>query len=841
MSARRDAEPLPVDGVLDELVAASRRDRSFVLVAPTGSGKSTRVAPALLDAVPGRVWLLQPRRVAARALARRIASERGGEVGGEVGFRVRMERRESRDTRLVVATTGAFLAELLRDPSLAGTSAVVLDEFHERTIEADLVLALLAEARAGLGLDLVVGCMSATLDAGPVARFLGDAPVVEASGRAHDVSVEHLPQHPAERDDEHLERALREWLLPDLDGGDTLVFLPGAGEIARAATRLEPLARRHGLLVFPLHGELPSEHQDAVFEATDLPKLVLATNVAETSITLPRVTRVVDSGLVRRARHDQERGVLRLDVERASRASLEQRRGRAGRVAPGRCLRLFSPTIERGLPDREEPEIHRADPCDAVLALARWGADARTFAWFEPPDVERVEAAGRTLESLGALAKGRITPLGERIARLPLHPRLAALLVAGEEYGAPVGAATAAALLSDRDPFERAERAELVTRSDVVSRVHALLAFERGVRAPHGLPPLRSGPARRVLALRDRLLGGRARNRGANEDDADLERAIARAYLDRLCARRASGDARARYLPGGGVELDPASGVLEGELFVAVELARTKRATDPRVRLASVVEREWLDASGFESASAARFDAASERVVEELEERWRGLVLSRREAAGRADAVDVERALGDAAAADPRRALDLDAPEVAGFLARVAWLADALPDLGLPAFDDELLGRVARHVASGRRSFQETRREPALPWLEAELPSAVRAKLDALAPTHVEVPTGSRIRLAYEPGRPPVLAVRIQELFGLAETPRVGGGRVPVLLHLLAPNGRPQQVTDDLASFWRGAYHEVRKELRRRYPRHAWPDDPADAKPERRPKPRRRD
>jgi len=856
MAAR--TERLPVDERLEEVRDALAAHGRCVLTAPTGSGKSTRVAPALLDdprRARERIWLLQPRRVAARALARRIASERGVELGTEVGYRVRLERVERRDTRLLVATTGAFLAELARDPELAGTSTVVLDEFHERSLDADLALAFARELREDLGLDLEIVAMSATLEVAPLVRFLGGAPVVEAHGRAFEVTVEHLPARADERVEATVERAVREWLLPQDDTGDALVFLPGAGEIRRVIERLGTPLARAGWDALPLFGELSAAEQDAVFEEGPRPKLIVATNVTETSLTLPRVTRVIDSGLLRRARFDADRGLTRLEVERASKASLEQRRGRAGRVAPGRCLRLFSPNEERAFAEREEPEVHRADLADAVLALAHQGASPSAFGWFEAPRDEALAGAERLLASIGAVAGGRLTELGERLARMPVHPRLGALLVNGERDGCPVLAATAAALLSERDPFERVPphlvesgRAPepVPCDSDLVVRVRALLAFERREPVPPEAPALRQGPARRVLAVRDRLLGGalglrdaRRVVRTADEDPHALERAIAASYLDRLCARRAPGSRSARVRGGGGVELAATSGVVEPELFVALETARTKAGVDPSVRLASIVEREWLDPSRFDERVTVRFDAERERVVEELESRWDDLVLDVREAAGRGTPGDVDAAIGAAARQAPRRALDLSEKETAGWLARVACLAEWCPELELPAIDDAFCGRVAERAVAGHRSFASTRKLRALDWLAAELTPQQQRELGRLAPSHVEVPSGSRIRLAYEPGRPPVLAARIQELFGLGEAPRIANGRVKVLFHLLAPNRRPQQVTDDLASFWSNAYHEVRKELRRRYPKHAWPEDPLTATPERRPQRRR--
>lgn len=852
------AERLPVDERLEEVKEALAAQGRLVLSAPTGSGKSTRVAPALLDDPRRdreRVWLLQPRRVAARALARRIAAERGVELGTEVGYRVRLEKVERADTRLVVATTGAFLAELARDPELAGTSTVVLDEFHERSLDADLALAFARELREDLGLDLEIVAMSATLEVEPLVRFLGGAPQVEARGRQFEVSIEHAGTRPDERVEDSVERAVREWLLPQDDRGDALVFLPGAGEIRRVIERLEGPLERAGWDALPLYGELSAAQQDAVFVDGARPKLIVSTNVAETSLTLPRVTRVIDSGLVRRARFDPDRGLTRLEVERASKASLEQRRGRAGRVAPGRCLRLFSPNEERAYPAREEPEVHRADLSDAVLALAHQGANPRRFGWFEAPREEALDGAERLLASVGAIDAGRLTQLGERLARLPVHPRLGALLVSGDRNGCPVLAATAAALLSERDPFERVPPHLVETGrapkpvpcdSDLVQRVLGLLAFERREPAPAGTPNLRQGPARRVLAVRDRLLSGalghrnaRRLARDADEDTEALERAIASSYLDRLCARREPGSPSARTRGGGGLELAATSGVVEPQLFVALETARTKAGAEPVVRLASIVERGWLDRDGFTEGVSVRFDAERERVVEVLESRWCDLVLDQREAAGRGEAADVDAAIGAAARAAPGRALDLAEKETAGWLARVASLRDWCPDLALPALDDTFLGAVAERAVAGHRSFASARKQRALDWLAAELTPTQQRDLDRLAPSHVQVPSGSRIRLAYEPGRPPVLAARIQELFGLLEAPRIANGEVKVLFHLLAPNHRPQQVTDDLRSFWSNAYHEVRKELRRRYPKHAWPEDPLTAEPERRPKRRR--
>jgi len=820
------------------------------LRAPTGAGKTTRVPPALLDsglAGAGEVIVLEPRRLAARAAAARCAAERGGRVGDEVGYQVRFDRKRGKNTRLSFVTEGVFLRRLQVDPLLEGVGAVVFDEFHERSLDADLALALVRRVQAELREDLKLVVMSATLRSEGLREFLGDAPLVESLGRTHPVDVRHL--EPAERPErgrpgpEDVARAVGRAL--GATSGDVLAFLPGVGEIRRTREALEDRAQREGLTLFELYGELSPEDQDRALRHDGPRAVFLATNVAETSITLPRVTAVVDTGLVRRLRHDPVRGLNRLELEQVSRASARQRAGRAGRTAPGICLRLWTDHDERTRPEEEEPEVRRIDVAPALLQLLAWGeARPREFPWFEAPPSASLATGLELLERLGATrADGqgatRLTSVGEALARLPLHPRTGRLLLEGARLGVPREAALGAALLSERSPFRREGRRHLgggSVDSDLVDRVHALEDFESsGARiSPAG--ELAAGTARQVLRVArdlERATPSASDDAPCEQRDARLARALLAAYPDRLARRRSPGDPRARTVGGGGVRLAAESAVREAELFLALEVRGG--GPDALVTVASEVRREWLDAERMVAREELAFDAAEQRVVarrvvafDELELDSRPTRLER--------GPESAAVLAAAASADMERALDLGAEEVVQMRARLACLAEWMPELGLPVFDDARLLTLLPQLCTGCLGFGELRRRPLVEALRSSLAWEELQALERHAPERLELPSGNRARLVYEPGRPPILAARIQELFGWTATPRVAAGRIPVLLHLLAPNFRPQQVTDDLASFWTSTYGVVRKELRRRYPKHDWPEDPLTARARRRPR-----
>jgi ATP-dependent helicase HrpB len=837
--------PLPIDEVLPGLLAALRRGPSAVLVAPTGAGKTTRVPPALLAAGigGGQIVMLEPRRIAARAAARRMAQEGGWTLGEEVGYQVRFERKSGPATKILVVTEGILVQRLQSDPFLEGVGAVIFDEIHERSLATDLSLAMARRVQREVRPDLRLLAMSATVDPGPIAAFLGDeggAPTLESRGRLHPVDILYI-ERPDDRPLPAQAAAAVRRVLGET-AGDVLVFLPGVAEIQRTAEALAGLAAERDLAVLPLYGDLPAERQDEVLRPLSRRKVVLATNVAETSITIDGVTAVVDSGLVRRLRFDPATGLDRLELGKVSRASADQRAGRAGRQAPGVCLRLWPAYEHPALPERETPEIARVDLAGPALQLLAWGeSDLGAFGWFEPPSPESLAAAVQLLRRLGAVDDQGVTSLGTTMARLPVHPRLGRLLLAGHAAGRTREAALLAALLSERDPFPRGARGagpRRSSRSDLLDRLDALEGFAR--RDSDEGERLNAGAARFVLRARDQLadmakreLGGGARR---SEGDEPLLRALLAAYPDRVARRREPRSPRGVMMGGRGVRLAEESAVLDAELFLCVELAAGAEAL---VRQASAVEPGWLPADRLRTAVELDFDESRERVAAWKRTRYEDLVIAEAEVPP-PDAAETARVLAEAAADRLDRALALDDPEVAAFLARVRSLADWRPELTLPRFTDGEIRDLLPALAAGRKSFAELRRAPLLDALQGALSHEQREALRREAPERLEVPSGSHVRLTYEPGKPPVLAARIQELFGLAETPRVAAGRVAVLLHLLAPNGRPQQVTHDLRSFWENTYPQVRKELAGRYPKHSWPLDPWNARPERRPG-RRRD
>ncbi len=863
-------QPLPIDAVLPEIIAAladGSRDRSLVLRAPTGAGKTTRVPPALLDAgVAGgkQIVMLEPRRVAARAAARRMAASRqrranepgrGWRLGGEVGFHIRFDRRAGPETRILVVTEGVLVRMLQGDPFLEGVGAVVFDEFHERNLQSDLALAMARRVQTEAREDLKIVVMSATLEPGPIAAYLGGCAVVESEGRLYPVETRYLDRADDRRADDRraggqrleavvaagVRRALGE------SDGDVLAFLPGVGEIRRTARLLEDMTSR-GISVMQLYGDLPAEQQDAVLRRGDRRKVVLATNVAETSITIDGVSAVVDSGMVRELRFDPSHGLDRLELVRISRASADQRAGRAGRQGPGLCLRLWTEHDDRSLSAATTPEIRRLDLAAPALQLLAWGeSNLEEFNWFESPEPAALRSARSLLVDLGALDSGGPTRLGRAMANLPVHPRLARLLIAGRQSGQLERTALAAALQSERDVVERSggrmSGAEIVGPSDLLDRLEAVERFAAGGYGETALGPIHRGRARQILRVARQLaeLAKRIPRTGSaspptSDPDEPLLRALLAAYPDRVAKRREPGGRRGVMVGGRGVVLADSSCVRHADLFLCLDI--DSRGREVLVRQASMIESGWLPDEQTETVAEAVFDEARERVAGRRQRRYRDLVIAEEEcdpAQCPGGLEEIERVLVAAAGERFEKALPLDGKEVAVFLARIRSLVAWMPELDLPPLEIEDLKRLLPQLAGGRRSFAELRKAPLLQILRGALTFDQQRTLDAQAPEVMEVPSGSRIHLRYEPGQPPILAARIQEMFGLEETPTVAGGRVPVLLHLLAPSMRPQQVTRDLASFWRNTYPQVRKELRARYSKWAWPEDPLTAKAQKRP------
>jgi len=834
--------PLPIDDALPQTVAALRDHGNVVLRAPTGAGKTTRVPPAIWQAGladAGSILVLQPRRVAARATAARMASERGLELGREIGYHTRFDRKTSRDSRVICITEGILLRRLLDDPFLDGVAAVVFDEFHERNLASDLALGMVRQIQQSARPELRIAVMSATLDPAPIAAYLGGSPTIESHGRTFPVDIEHIRDVDRRPIDELAAWGVRE-LLPRT-GGDLLVFLPGVGEIRSTEKRLE-LLREEGLSVLALYGDLPPEQQDAVLSAGKTRRVILSTNVAETSLTIEGVTGVVDTGLARVLRYDDHTGLDRLELWPISQASADQRAGRAGRTAPGVCLRLWPEAAHRARAERETPEIRRVDLAGAILQLACWiEPDIDTFPWFEAPRPTSLELAQRLLRRLEAIDDRGVTELGREMARLPVHPRLGRMLVEGKRLGHGERAALGAALLSERDPFlrqnvgERRRTASHTSDSDLLDRIAALEAFEKSWVVDSELGTLHRGGAQTVLRVRDRLMrqlpGGSAGSEIVSADEAVLRSALA-GYPDRVARRRETGSRRGVMVGGRGVRLADTSAVDQAELFVCLDIEGSH--AEALVRQASAVKREWLPPHLQTIRVEVFFDAAKEQLLARRRVLWDDLVLEE-SPAPLPDDDSTTQAVAAAASEHWNRAFPAENEAVVGFVNRVRFLAAAMPELELPRFGENDLKALLPALCQGRRSLAELRQAPWLDYLRSSLTWQQLQAVDREAPERLLVPSGNRIALRYEQDQRPVLAVRIQELFGLAQTPRIAGGRIPVLLHLLAPNMRPQQITDDLASFWNNTYQQVRKDLRGRYPKHAWPEDPWNAQPQKRP------
>jgi len=843
--------PLPIDAVLPNLTQALRTAGAVVLRAPTGAGKTTRVPPAVLDAGlagPRAVVVLQPRRLTARACARRMAFERGTRLGHEVGYQVRFDRCLGPRTRIKVVTEGILLRMLQDDPFLESASVVVFDEFHERSLNSDLALAMVRRVQEMVRPDLNVVVMSATLAPEPVARYLGACPVVESVGRLHTVAISYADDlESCSIPDRAAEGARR---ILDLTDGDVLVFLPGVGEIRQTARHLEPLAATRNLAVMPLYSDLPADKQDEVLMPIDRRKVVLATNVSETSITIDGITGVVDTGVARSPVFDPHVGMDRLQLVRISRASADQRAGRAGRTRPGVCLRLWPERTHSRRPAHEEPEIRRLDLAGPVLQLRTWGEmDLKAFPWFEPPSDAALEQAETLLGRLDAVdADGNVTPLGRAIARLPVSPRLGRMLVEGHRWGQPGAVTLAAALLSERDPFPRTDSDATGHRpvpassdSDVLDRVAAIEAFERSGRLDTPLGRINRSAARFVLHARDQLLDevqqacGRAPPSETGADEAVL-RSLLAAFPDRLARRTSPGSRFGLMVGARGVRLAASSAVREPKLFLAVDVDRG--TSEALVWKASKVERDWLPEEHLSLRTEVEFDRSARRVIARRRVYWEDLLLEESPETLPDDS-QAAQILAQAAAESFDEVFPWDDAAMVEYISRLRCLAQWMPELGLPALDESGLRGLLPGLSQGRRSFDELRKAPWLASIQAVLTHQQRESVQREAPERLAVPSGSRIKLHYEPGKSPILAVRIQEIFGLFQTPRIAGGRVRVLLHLLAPNMRPQQITDDLENFWKTTYHQVRKDLRRRYPKHAWPEDPYQATAERRPQRRK--
>ena len=768
---------LPVDVILPEILDSLKLHPNLVIVAAPGAGKTTRVPPALLGLGRGDVVVLEPRRIAARLAARRVASELGETVGEIVGYQIRFEESVGPRTRLRFLTEGILTRRLLSDPHLKGVAAVVLDEFHERHLESDLALALLRRLQ-GTRRDLQIVVMSATLDADPVAQFLGGCPIVRSEGKLFDLAIKHLPYSPDPLETQVTSAV--ELLVDSGHSGDTLVFLPGAVEIRRAMRACDDVARRAGVLVLPLHGSLPPKEQDRALSPASQPKLILATNVAESSITVEGVTAVIDSGLARFAAYSPWSGLATLHVGRVSKASAKQRAGRAGRTAPGRVLRLYTEEDYSRRPEQDAPGILRSDLSQLCLELRAMGiAHVSDIAWLDAPAEAAVERAESLLDRLGARGE-----MAQRLARYPLPPRLSRILVEAVERGVGEDGCVAVALLGSG---VRIEKNDLLTAMDI----------ELDHRVLQQVTQLR-----RIA----RISGKKKHN-----DDALLMSVLA-GFPDRVAKLRAG----RQVLLSTGASAEFAGEPPGYEFMVAVDAEDRKEKPLPLIRMTARIEPEWLidlfpdhvkDQSGVVwNRVAERVDAVRALLYDELViQESRGAVPDVQAAA--------ELLAQKALEAGIERFVDIDA--LNDFLGRVEFAGLAVPDIPL----------VLREFCVGLRSLAELKKAA------VDLVSVLEQKTGArrfreLAPESIRLQKGRQTKVHYERGKPPWIASRLQDFFGMHDTPRIGPERTPVVVHLLAPNQRAVQTTTDLAGFWERLYPEVRRELMRRYPRHAWPERP---------------
>ena len=828
--------PLPIQATLPALLAALTEQRNVVLQAPTGAGKSTGVPLALLPAAwrgERKIVMLEPRRLAARAVAHRMAQLLGEPVGQTVGYRTRLESQVSAATRIEVLTEALLTRWLQRDPTLEGVAGVIFDEFHERNLHADLALTLCLDAQDNVREDLRILVMSATLETAAIATLLGNAPVITSQGRAFPVTTHYRApvdlRTGVRRIDEDIARitaSVVSRVLED-DAGDVLVFLPGQREIHRTQRLLEESALPAATRIRPLYGDLSLEQQDAALRpaAAHERKIVLATTIAETSLTIEGVRVVVDSGLARSARFDPAIGMSRLETVRISRAAADQRQGRAGRLGPGVCYRLWSQAEHASLNAHDAPEIVATDLASLVLELAEWGiTDCTTLRWLEPPPSAPFNQARDLLRSLDALdANGRITPHGRRLARIGTHPRLAHMIIRGSELGQRRVALEIAALLGERDVLRGSQDVDLRLRVEAMQR--------RGDASANIDQGVRQRVQRTIEQLSRQIESSGSAQPASAEATGQL---LAFAYPDRIAQSRGSGG---RYLlsSGRGAKLAMPQSLAQHELIVIADLDAGER--EASIRLAAPLTRAQLEeqfGASIETRQRIAWDTREQAVIMRRE-RWLGALLLEERRLEQPDPTAVMQAMLEGV-----RELGIEqlpwTPAARALQSRMVFAAklDRAKEERWPAVSDAQLHDTLEHWLAawlnGISRRDQLGRLDMHAILQGLLDWQQQQRLEQLAPSHLVVPSGSRIAIDYSTAAPSI-AVRLQEVFGMHTTPLLGDGQVPLTLQLLSPAQRPVQVTRDLASFWARGYAEVKKELKGRYPKHYWPDDPLTAQP----------
>lgn len=840
----------PIDEVLPALKETFISSSAVVLHAPPGAGKTTRVPLALLDDIRDkrRIVMVEPRRIAAVSAARWMSHLLNEDVGRTVGYAIRFDRRISKETRVEIVTEGILTRRIQVDPTLEGIAMVIFDEFHERSLYADLALALCLDVRRNLREDLKILVMSATLDCSPIAALLGGAPIITAGGKAFPVEVTYIPDRSGHSLSDRVAGAVSTALKETF--GDILVFLPGTGEIRACSEALRPIVERRGdaIAIHPLYGDLPFEEQERAIMPSQMRKIVLATNIAETSLTIEGVTLIIDSGLTRRLQHDPSTGMNKLMTVSVSKASAEQRKGRAGRIAPGSCYRLYSHHDFYSMLPFTPPDILVSDLSSLVLELAAWGMkNPSELSWLDAPPSAAWDLALSLLLKLGALdLSGTITSLGLKMARLPLHPRLAGLINRAVELGCISLGSDLAALLSERDIIRHSASGRMmhVYEPDIAERLEILRNYRKGKSVPDGADnwALRSvdGISRQLM----RLMSNNPKEVDYSVVDHDMiSRLLIHAFPDRIARKRDATEynehGRFVLAQGRGVRFPSVSSLSTSLYIVAAQLDAGERG-EGIVHLAASLNEDIIREECVELIKTIKrieWDRRENRIIAAIEERLGAMLIS----ANPFKPSDEEAApiLCDVIKSMPGIIFYTEGARQ--FQGRVALMRRIFADEKWPDLADERLAAVAEEWLvpwlGGIRSAQDFASVDILSALRALLSWPQMCLLDKRAPTHISVPSGHRVPLDYASGDVPLLAVKLQEMFGLAQTPTIAEGRVKVLLHLLSPARRPLQITQDLKGFWDSSYQQVKREMKGRYPKHPWPDDPWDAVPTRKTKP----
>lgn len=843
---------LPIYDVADAIVDGVASVGRVVLSAPTGSGKSTQVPQILLDRadIEGEIVVLQPRRLAARLLAKRVASERGVKLGEEVGYQIRFENVVSAKTRIRFVTEAILLRQVLQDPELKGVGAVVFDEFHERHLTSDLSIASALQSVQEARPDLKLIVMSATLDIDSLEGFLAPCVRVEASGRMYPVDVSYAGAALGRNAAPVWERAAAAFkkLSASKLSGDTLIFMPGAFEIRKTIDAIQSLPEARGLEVLPLHGELPPDAQDRAVTSGDVRKVIVSTNVAETSITIEGVRAVIDGGQARIARYDARRGINSILIEPISRASAEQRSGRAGRTGPGVCVRLWSEAEQEARAERDEAEVKRVDLSETVLMLAASGIqDLDTFGWYEAPTKTSLQRAYTLLQDLGALDHDqKITDLGRKMSGFPLHPRYARLLIEADKLGVMQDVALIAALSQGR-PFYRASRDDRVRReqirqiedhADVRSDYFVHLQAWEIARAAKfnpsacGALEIHGGAARQAGAVAQQILqlaerSGLDTRSGALPDAEErICRCLLVAFSDHLALRNDRGTRRCKMVHGRSGELRRES-LVESDLFVAAEIEERELRGDVSVLLglATVVEPKWLEESfpeDFNEAAGTSYDLTARRVVSRTERRFRDLVLQSKDQ-GEPDYDQSASLLAAEVVAGRLNLKNWDA-SVENWIQRVNFVAKHCPETEIAPIDDEARQLLIEQICHGALSYKEIKDRPVINAVKEWISPEQVYYIDTYAPAAIDLPRKKHpAKIRYEADGRAIVASKLQDFYDVpGESLKIANGKVALLVELLAPNQRPAHLTDDLDGFWDGAYLHVRKDLAGRYPKHEW-------------------